>query len=85
MISQFYVILFILEIIVATYDIITFPGARGLRSILENVLMDIMYEIPGSDITQVTITREVVENQTKPHCKRESKPQDLPVSAAVKV
>ena len=50
-----------------------FSGARGLRSILENVLMDIMYEVPGSDITQVTITREVVERQSQPLYKRTEK------------
>ena len=36
-------------------------GARGLRSILEKVMVDIMYDIPGdSSITQVTITEDTV-------------------------
>ena len=35
--------------------------------------MDIMYEVPGSDITQVTITREVVERQSQPLYKRTEK------------
>lgn len=48
-------------------------GARGLRSILESVLMDIMYEVPGSDIAQVKITREVVEKQSQPDFKRDAK------------
>jgi len=36
-------------------------GARGLRSILEKVMVDIMYDIPGDpSITSVTITEETV-------------------------
>lgn len=37
-------------------------GARGLRSIMEDVLMDTMYEIPSDDeITKVTITKDSIE------------------------
>lgn len=37
-------------------------GARGLRSIIENVVMDLMYNIPSDDtVTQVTVTKEMVE------------------------
>jgi ATP-dependent Clp protease ATP-binding subunit ClpX len=36
-------------------------GARGLRSILERVMLDIMYEIPGrDDLSEITITRQMV-------------------------
>jgi len=56
-------------------------GARGLRSILESVLMDIMYEVPGSDIVQVKITRQVVEKQSQPHFKRDSKAESEEKSA----
>jgi len=36
-------------------------GARGLRSILEDVMRDIMYELPGrDDVTEVAITRECI-------------------------
>ncbi len=42
-------------------------GARGLRSIMEDMMMDIMYEIPSEpDITEVGITREVVEGKGTP-------------------
>lgn len=42
-------------------------GARGLRSIVENIMTDIMYEIPSIEgEKEVVITREVVENSTKP-------------------
>jgi ATP-dependent Clp protease ATP-binding subunit ClpX len=41
-------------------------GARGLRSILEEVLLDIMYDLPELAGYEVIITEEVVENGTKP-------------------
>lgn len=38
-------------------------GARGLRSILEDLLLDVMYDIPSrKDINTVTITKESIEN-----------------------
>jgi ATP-dependent Clp protease ATP-binding subunit ClpX len=38
-------------------------GARGLRTILERVMLDLMYEIPGrGDLTEVRITEEMVED-----------------------
>jgi ATP-dependent Clp protease ATP-binding subunit ClpX len=42
-------------------------GARGLRSIMEAVLLDTMYDLPGStDVDKVVINREVVEGKAKP-------------------
>lgn len=42
-------------------------GARGLRSIIERVLLDVMFEIPGrTDIRQVVINRDVIEGRIKP-------------------
>jgi ATP-dependent Clp protease ATP-binding subunit ClpX len=42
-------------------------GARGLRSITENVLLDIMYEIPSMDsIEKVIIDEEVIERHADP-------------------
>jgi ATP-dependent Clp protease ATP-binding subunit ClpX len=39
-------------------------GARGLRSILEEVMLDIMYEIPSrQDIKKLVITREIILNK----------------------
>jgi ATP-dependent Clp protease ATP-binding subunit ClpX len=36
-------------------------GARGLRTILENVMLDIMYEVPScDDIKEVLITEEII-------------------------
>ena len=42
-------------------------GARGLRSILESVMMDLMYEIPSdSNIGICTITKDVVDKKGEP-------------------
>ena len=42
-------------------------GARGLRAILEELMLDIMFEIPKDDsIGTVTITREYVEGKGAP-------------------
>ncbi len=42
-------------------------GARGLRSILEGVLLDTMYEIPSqSDVSKVVIDESVIEGTSKP-------------------
>jgi len=42
-------------------------GARGLRSILENVLLDIMYELPTMEnVTKVVIDEGTVDNATAP-------------------
>ena len=42
-------------------------GARGLRSIVENALMDVMYETPSDDsIERVVITKESIDGTTPP-------------------
>ena len=42
-------------------------GARALRAIIEEFMLDIMYEIPKDDsIGQVTITREYIEGTGGP-------------------
>ncbi|MDD4343940.1 MAG: ATP-dependent Clp protease ATP-binding subunit ClpX [Eubacteriales bacterium] len=42
-------------------------GARGLRAILEEIMMEIMYEIPSrKDIKKVIITEDVIENNGEP-------------------
>lgn len=42
-------------------------GARGLRSIIENVMLEIMYEVPSrEDIAKIIITKENVEGAHKP-------------------
>lgn len=42
-------------------------GARGLRSIMEKVMMDVMYQIPSDDtISECIITEEAVKGDSKP-------------------
>jgi len=41
-------------------------GARGLRSILEKLLLDVMYEVPGSTVESVEVTREAVLGMSGP-------------------
>ena len=42
-------------------------GARGLRAVLEDTMLDIMFEIPGSEnIEEVVISEEVVMKSEKP-------------------
>ena len=42
-------------------------GARGLRSIIENSMLDIMYEIPSdTDISEVEISKETILQKAKP-------------------
>ena len=39
-------------------------GARGLRSICENVLMDVMYELPSqTNVAEVIVTEEAVRGE----------------------
>merc|ERR1711862_265911 len=41
-------------------------GARGLRSIMEKLLLDVMYEVPGSTVESVEVTREAVLGMAGP-------------------
>jgi ATP-dependent Clp protease ATP-binding subunit ClpX len=42
-------------------------GARGLRSILEDVLLNTMFELPGMDaVEEVVVNEEVIEGEAKP-------------------
>jgi ATP-dependent Clp protease ATP-binding subunit ClpX len=42
-------------------------GARGLRSILESVLLDTMYEIPSqTGVSKVVIDSSVINEDSKP-------------------
>ena len=49
-------------------------GARGLRSIIEEVMMDIMFEVPShEEITKVIINEAVVDGKAEPQMIREKK------------
>ena len=42
-------------------------GARGLRAIMEAIMLDVMYDVPSHpEIEEVVISQEVVENREKP-------------------
>jgi ATP-dependent Clp protease ATP-binding subunit ClpX len=52
---------------VADQAILRGTGARGLRAILEEVLMSVMYEVPSrKDVERVVITAEVVLQNVNP-------------------
>ena len=53
-------------------------GARGLRSILENIMRDTMFEIPSQDyVRQVIITRETVLAKAEPEVVLGDPPIDI--------
>jgi ATP-dependent Clp protease ATP-binding subunit ClpX len=39
-------------------------GARGLRAVVEDIMMDLMYQIPSrEDISEVVVTEEAIRNR----------------------
>ncbi len=61
-------------------------GARGLRSILENILLKTMYDLPSrEDIEEVIVDAATVKGQSQPiivHSKTENKSKSTKTSAA---
>jgi len=58
-------------------------GARGLRSIMENVLLDTMYDLPSMDtISKVVIDEAVINGESKPLMIYDGPEMDELVSAA---
>ncbi|MFR3906873.1 MAG: ATP-dependent Clp protease ATP-binding subunit ClpX, partial [Christensenellales bacterium] len=54
-------------------------GARGLRAILEDVMLDIMFDIPSrSDIKSCTITKDVIEKKAPPVFEYRKQKEQLP-------
>ena len=52
---------------IAKLAVLRKTGARGLRSVIENILLDTMFEIPGTpDVTEVVISGDVVEGKSQP-------------------
>jgi ATP-dependent Clp protease ATP-binding subunit ClpX len=57
-------------------------GARGLRSIMENILLDTMFELPGLEsVEEVVISREVAEDSAKPLYIHSDRQEDVESSA----
>ncbi|HEY4565685.1 ATP-dependent protease ATP-binding subunit ClpX [Planococcaceae bacterium Storch 2/2-2] len=47
-------------------------GARGLRSIIENIMLDVMYDLPSLDeVKECVITKESVQGKAQPTLYRE--------------
>ena len=58
-------------------------GARGLRSILEDILLDPMFDLPGYDsVEEVVINHDVVEGRLQPLLIYGDKPEELESSAS---
>ena len=52
---------------IAEKAILRKTGARGLRSIMESILLDPMFDLPGLDgVEEMVINREVVEGRAQP-------------------
>ncbi|TDI55776.1 MAG: ATP-dependent Clp protease ATP-binding subunit ClpX [Alphaproteobacteria bacterium] len=67
---------------VATKAIARKTGARGLRSIMENILLDPMFELPGLEsVEEIVVNREVVDGGTKPLYIYADRREDLGTSA----
>jgi len=61
-------------------------GARGLRAILEEIMLDIMYEIPSrKDIEKCIITRESVVDRKPPELVLGTKAKKRPRTAAEEI
>ena len=49
-------------------------GARALRGMLEKLMLDVMYEVPGrDDVESVKVTRAAAEGRAKPRLRLKSK------------
>lgn len=51
---------------IAEQGIVRKTGARGLRSIMEEAMMDLMYELPELDGYDITITKECITQKQSP-------------------
>jgi ATP-dependent protease Clp ATPase subunit len=57
----------------------TKTGARGLRSILEQAMLDIMYELPSiPNLKECVITEEVISKKSKPELLFDDKAKEPP-------
>ena len=59
---------------IARQALVRKTGARGLRAIMETLLLDCMFEVPGSDIACVRVDEDSVNGLKSPEFLREVKP-----------
>jgi len=58
-------------------------GARGLRTILENILLETMYELPSLDnVTKVVLDEGVINGESKPYMVFENNDQQKSATSA---
>jgi len=58
-------------------------GARGLRTIVESVLLDTMYELPSlENVSKVVVDEAVIEHQTEPYLIYQTPPAAAPKVAS---
>ena len=61
-------------------------GARGLRSIIENILRDIMYTAPSDKtISKIIITKECAEGKNSPRVENNRKPKSTKSKAEIDI
>mgnify|MGYP000979700579 CR=1 FL=1 len=67
---------------IAKMAVVRKTGARGLRSIMENILLDTMYDLPGLEgVEEIMINKEVVEESATPLLIYADRSEDLGSSA----
>jgi ATP-dependent Clp protease ATP-binding subunit ClpX len=67
---------------IATAAVARKTGARGLRSIMETILLDTMFELPGLEgVEEVVISREVADSTAKPLYIYSDRQEDVETSA----
>ncbi len=60
-------------------------GARGLRSIIEQVMLDVMYDLPGNDkVVKCTITKDAITGAGRPILEEGDKAAKAAAKASVK-
>lgn len=60
-------------------------GARGLRSIIEQVMLDVMYDLPGNEkIAKCLITKEAITGEGKPVLEEGDRKKKLETKAGAK-
>ncbi len=74
---------------IAKKALIRKTGARGLRSILEDILLETMFELPSqSTISEVVINKDVVDGKIKPlltYSKKNAQPSSTPINKESKI
>jgi ATP-dependent Clp protease ATP-binding subunit ClpX len=67
---------------IAKMAVVRKTGARGLRSIMENILLNTMYDLPGLEgVEEIMINKEVVEESASPLLIYADRSEDLDTSA----